>query len=128
MNKKRLLAAGLLAAGVLALAGCGGGGKEQAAGSASPAAGAGEGKAIEIKATNWAFDQKEIRVKQGETITISLTNEQGLHNILIKGYDKTIEAGKPVTFVADRAGEFEFVCNIMCGSGHADMVGKLIVE
>jgi cytochrome c oxidase subunit 2 len=125
MNKKRMLAACLLAAGVMALAGCGGE-KEKAA--ESPAPSAGEGKSIEIKAKNWEFDQKEIRVKQGETITISLKNEQGIHNILIKGYEKQIEAGKPVTFVADQTGEFEFICNIMCGAGHNDMVGKLIVE
>lgn len=127
MNKKRMLAACLLAAGVLALAGCGGA-KEKAAESAAPSAGAGKTIEIKIKARNWEFDQKEIRVKKGETITISLTNEQGMHNILIKGYEKEIDAGKPVTFVADQAGEFEFICNIMCGTGHKDMVGKLIVE
>jgi len=116
----RILTAIVLAAGVALLAGCGGG-----SGSSAPQ---GEGTKIEINATNWDFEPKEIRVKQGETVTISLVNKEGLHNILVKGYNKKIEAGKPVTFVANKTGEFEFVCDIMCGAGHADMIGKLIVE
>ena len=119
----RILTAIVLAAGVALLAGCGGGN-----GGGDSAAPKGEGTKIEIKATNWDFEPKEIRVKQGETVTISLVNEEGLHNVLIKGYNKTVEAGKPVTFVANKTGEFEFVCDIMCGAGHADMIGKLIVE
>jgi len=119
----RILTAIVLAAGVALLAGCGGGN-----GGGDSAAPKGEGTKIEIKATNWDFEPKEIRVKQGETVTISLVNEEGLHNILVKGYNQKIEAGKPVTFVANKTGEFEFICDIMCGVGHADMIGKLIVE
>ncbi|HEY8528759.1 MAG TPA: cupredoxin domain-containing protein [Paenibacillaceae bacterium] len=126
-KNRRFLTAMVLAAGVVLLAGCGGGGSS-GGDSGSSAAPQGEGTKIEIKATNWDFEPKEIRVKQGETVTISLVNAEGLHSILIKGYNQKIEAGKPVTFVADKSGEFEFVCDIMCGTGHADMIGKLIVE
>jgi len=126
-KSKQFLTAMVLTAGVVLLAGCGGG-SGSGGDSGTSAAPQGEGTKIEIKATNWDFDQKEIRVKKGETVTISLTNAEGMHNILVKGYNKKIEAGKPVTFVADKSGEFEFICDIMCGTGHADMIGKLIVE
>ena len=40
-----------------------------------------------------------------------------------------IEPGKVtrVVFTPDKTGEFTFSCNIFCGSGHEDMVGRLIV-
>ena len=128
MNKW-LYTLGLVLAAALIATGCGGGGKDDKA-DASQATGqaAGDAKAITINAKNFEFDQKEIRVKKGETISITLKNTQGNHGLMIEGYDKEIKADKTVTFTADKAGEFKFECSIMCGAGHKDMMGKLIVE
>ncbi|MFC5405995.1 cupredoxin domain-containing protein [Cohnella soli] len=125
----------LVLATAIALAGCGGknnansGEKASSSPSASQAAGAGAGaQTIEIDAKNFEFDKKEIKVKKGDTVNLSLKNSQGNHSIKIDGYDVVVKANKTTTFTADKAGEFEFVCATMCGTGHGDMKGKLIVE
>jgi len=32
-----------------------------------------------------------------------------------------------IAFTPARPGEFEFVCDVFCGSGHEDMTGTLVV-
>ncbi|MBB6671761.1 cupredoxin domain-containing protein [Cohnella nanjingensis] len=130
MKRWGYASATLLAAVVIA-SGCGGGGKakDDASGPAeSPTVDAGAANVITINAKNFEFDQKEIKVKHGEEVTIKLVNGQGNHAIRIDGYDKEIKGNQAVTFKADQAGEFKFACSVMCGKGHAEMTGKLIVE
>mgnify|MGYP001180871373 CR=1 FL=1 len=85
-------------------------------------------KEFTIDATNFEFDLKEIKVKQGDTVKITLKNSQGNHAVKFEGYDEEVQGGKTISFVADKTGEFQYVCSIFCGAGHADMTGKLIVE
>lgn len=131
--KKWVLTLCLVIGAAMIVSACGGGSKDSGSSGGSNAGGeqaaaTGETKSFTIKATNWDFEPKEIRVNKGDTVEIKLINEEGLHDILIKGYDKTIKDNETVTFTADKAGEFEFICNIFCGAGHDDMIGKLIVE
>jgi len=128
--KKWLYAGGLVVSAAMIATGCGGGKSESSPSPSQAAAGgdAAASTAITVNAKNFEFDQKEIKVKKGETIAITLNNTQGNHAIKIDGYNKEIKNKQTVTFTADQAGEFNFECSIMCGAGHADMVGKLIVE
>jgi len=127
--KKWLYAGGLVVSAAMIATGCGGG-KSESSPSPSQAAGGDGGAttAITVNAKNFEFDQKEIKVKKGDTVAITLNNTQGNHAMKIEGYNKEIKNKQTVTFTADKAGEFNFECSIMCGAGHADMVGKLIVE
>lgn len=124
----------LALAAALTLSACGGSGDkgEGASPDASPAASgqaaSGATKEITVNAENFEFDQQEIRVAKGEQVTIKLVNAQGNHSLKIDGYDQEAKGGQSVTFTADKTGEFKFYCNVMCGSGHATMTGKLIVE
>lgn len=74
----------------------------------------------------------EIKVQQGEKVTLRLTSFDVVHGFGLADYgiDEQIYPGKvtEVTFVADRAGHFPFGCTIFCGEFHEAMVGKLIVE
>jgi len=81
-----------------------------------------------VNAKNFEFDQKEIKVHKGDSVTITLNNTQGNHGLKIDGYNVEVKGGKSVTFTADQTGEFKYYCSIMCGTGHAEMTGKLIVE
>ena len=40
-----------------------------------------------------------------------------------------IPPGQPVrlAFTPDRPGEFEFACDVFCGSGHEEMEGTIVV-
>ncbi|WP_336785648.1 cupredoxin domain-containing protein [Paenibacillus sp. MMO-177] len=96
---------------------------------AGNAAAGGGAKAITVKAKNFEFDQPEIRVKQGDKVTITLNNAEGFHGFAIPDYNVDIkENNGTATFTADKAGEHEFHCSVVCGAGHSKMVGKLVVE
>jgi cytochrome c oxidase subunit 2 len=98
---------------------------EQPANSSAPVS----GNEIVINAKNFEFDSKEYRVKQGEPVTITLKNTSGIHGIAITELDVQLDSNKKsVTITPDQAGEYEIVCSIMCGSGHAEMKSVLIVE
>jgi cytochrome c oxidase subunit 2 len=120
-----------LAVGVsMIISACGGGKSNNGGGSSDsgPSASTGETKSFTINAKNWSFDPGEIRVSKGDTVEIKLVNDEGFHEVEIKGYGKTIKGDGTVKFTADKAGEFEFICSVFCGTGHNDMKGKLIVE
>src|SRR5690625_3398307 len=52
---------------------------------------------IEIKATNFEFDQAEYTVKAGEEVKISLVNEEGSHGIAIDDLDVKIDGDGDAT-------------------------------
>lgn len=85
-------------------------------------------KEFTVHAQSSGYDIQEIQVKKGDTVKITLKNEQGMHSLKIKEYNKEVRGGKSITFVADKAGEFQFSCNISCGKNHENMTGKLIVK
>ena len=87
---------------------------------------------VEVVGKPFAFTPKEIRVKQGQTVQINFTNEQGTHDLVLDEFGArtpVIQTGQKasVTFVADKKGTFEYYCSV--GDHRArGMVGKLIVE
>lgn len=83
---------------------------------------------ITIQAERFKFTPTEIRVKQGETVEISLDNIDGYHAIKLAGYNQDVKATRKATFVADKKGEFVYRCTIVCGDDHKEMTGVLIVE
>lgn len=85
-----------------------------------------------LDASNFTFSESELRVKQGDTVTIILNNVEGFHDLVIDEFNvatEQIQAGNSdsITFVADQAGEFDYYCSV---GNHRQMgmVGTLIVE
>lgn len=107
-----------------ALAACGGGGSEQAAPTVEP-----NGNTVDltIEATDFQFNEKEYRVKTGDTVNVTFASKQGMHGIDIRGVNLKLKDGDSASFVA-APGEYEIICNIMCGTGHSQMKSTLIVE
>ncbi|MDO8642443.1 MAG: cupredoxin domain-containing protein [Candidatus Woesearchaeota archaeon] len=87
---------------------------------------------ITMTAKNWEFDPSTIEVNKGDRVVLTITSVDVKHGFSIDdfGVAITLEPGKIVTteFVADKAGTFDFYCSVYCGSGHRDMVGKLVVN
>lgn len=89
-------------------------------------------KVFNVGGVNFAFDVKEIRVKKGDTVTINFTSDGGFHDWTVAEFNAAtsrVNSGgsTSVTFVADKAGTFEYYCSV--GSHRAlGMVGNLIVE
>jgi cytochrome c oxidase subunit 2 len=86
---------------------------------------------IEVVAKKFDFGPKEVRVKKGQRVTIVLTTPDFVHGFSVPDFNvradgipgKTVE----VTFVADKAGKFIFLCDNFCGEDHDKMTGFLIV-
>jgi len=87
---------------------------------------------IEVNGTNFKFEPATINVSQGDTVKVVFTSTQGFHDFVIDEFDvKTKQLGQgeseEVTFVADKAGTFEFYCSV---GNHRQMgmVGTLTVK
>lgn len=87
---------------------------------------------VELTGKNFAFSKNEIRVKKGQTVKVVFTSEGGFHDWKVDEFNAATaqvntDGTSSVTFVADKAGEFEYYCSV--GSHRQmGMVGKLIVE
>jgi nitrosocyanin len=90
-------------------------------------------KAFTVSATNFRFTPSEIRVKQGDTVRITLTNNSTMpHDWKVDAFGaatKIIQGGQQDTieFVANKTGQFEYYCSV---GNHRQMgmKGTLIVE
>ena len=86
---------------------------------------------IEMIAGKFAFEPKEIRVKKGTRVTITLTSPDFVHGFSLPDFNvradgipgKTVE----ITFVADKSGKFIYLCDNFCGEDHDKMTAYLIV-
>lgn len=106
-----------------------------------PAAEPMAGNVIEVAADMSGFDQKEIRVKVGQPVTVRLTsldNEHhtdggGKHQWAIDELGVDIiaqpESSNYMTFTPDKPGTYTYYCDICCGGkANPTMSGQLIVE
>ena len=89
-------------------------------------------KEIDVVAKMWEFSPSEIVVNKGDRIRLNINSIDVKHGMSIPAFSvsEDLEPGKTVKveFTADKAGTFEFSCNVFCGDGHSDMKGTLIVK
>ena len=83
---------------------------------------------IKVMAKDFEFDKKEIHVKKGDKVRITLQSDDGGHGFALPAFNVNIQGNKSAEFIADKTGTFEYHCSIVCGTGHSKMTGKLIVE
>jgi plastocyanin len=94
-------------------------------------------KTFVVTASNLRFyldgvESPDLKVKQGDKVTIVFKNEEGFHDWKIDEFNaatKQIAAGatETIEFVADKKGTFEYYCSV--GQHRANgMFGKFIVE
>ncbi len=87
---------------------------------------------IKITAKKFEYSPSSIKIKKGVPVILELTSLDRLHgfNCPKLGVRTDIEPGKisRVSILAQKAGIYEFHCDIFCGDGHEDMYGKIIVE
>jgi cytochrome c oxidase subunit 2 len=87
---------------------------------------------IHITMKKFAIEPSLIRVKAGEVVELEVTTADVQHGIDIPdlGIRKAVQPGGAtiITFKAPTKGEYRMACGVICGPGHDDMVGKLVVE
>jgi cytochrome c oxidase subunit II len=116
----------------------------------SPVLGTAESpKVIEVTAKKYEFSPNEIHVKKGTRVQLKLRTDDSAHGLKLNLYPEgarndgklgllfeqpqgnaKVKKGQEriVEFVAVLTGIYNFKCSVQCGSGHRQMIGKLIVE
>ncbi|SHG56296.1 cupredoxin domain-containing protein [Ornithinibacillus halophilus] len=86
---------------------------------------------INLIAKNFSFEgengEKTFYVKAGEEVTLNLTNDEGMHGVVIHDLDVQLDEEGTVTFTPTEPGEYEILCSIFCGTGHGDMKANVVV-
>ena len=87
---------------------------------------------IKITAKKFEYSPSEITLKKGVPVVLEFTSLDVAHgfNCPDLGVRTDIIPGKAsrVNLVPQKAGTFNFICDIFCGDGHEGMSGKIIVE
>lgn len=88
---------------------------------------------IKITAKKFEYSPNEIRIKKGVPVILEFTSLDRTHGFTIPEMDgirATIEPGKTtrVRLVPQKAGTYDFFCDVFCGEGHENMTGRIIVE
>ncbi len=87
-----------------------------------------------ITARKFSFNPNNIVVEHGQKVTLNIVSLDIAHGFALPefGIEEELLPGEPksITFIADRKGNFPFVCSVICGrvDNHSSMVGNLIVK
>jgi hypothetical protein len=90
--------------------------------------------AITLWPRNRPMERPVIEVSKGDMVVLKLKSSDVTHGFSLKDFGIFVETGiKPgtvnvVSFKADKVGVFTFSCNSICGDGHENMQGTLVVK
>lgn len=80
----------------------------------------------------YTIDPAEIRVRQGDVVELEVSAADVQHGFEIPELkiSEPVNPGKPahIRFTAEKKGEFNVECGIVCGPHHDDMHAKIVVE
>ncbi len=85
-----------------------------------------ETKEFTLNAFRFGYTPNTISINKGDKIKIIINNTDALHGIRIP--DLNLKGNDFIEFTAEKTGEFDWYCANMCGKGHMEMKGKLIVK
>jgi cytochrome c oxidase subunit II len=86
-------------------------------------------KTITMK--KWSIEPSRIEVPQGDEVELVVSSTDVEHGIAISklGILETVQPGKPaiVKFRAKDSGVYAMSCSVLCGKGHDQMTGVIVV-
>ena len=86
---------------------------------------------IPMRAKKFTYEPAEVTLKLNEPVTFQLTSADVVMGFSVPDFKTrgTIIPGQmtEVSMTPDKIGEFTFVCDVFCGSGHEDMEGTIRV-
>lgn len=87
---------------------------------------------IPVVMKKYSIAPEVIRLKQGQEVLLSVTTADVQHGFDVPelGIKESVQKGQTakIRLKVDRTGEFKIECGVMCGPGHDDMTGKIVVE
>ncbi len=88
-------------------------------------------KMIKVSAKRFIFEPDHLTLKKGEMVEIVLSTQDVLMGFNVPGLSAraTIVPGEVarLRITPQKTGDFTFLCDIFCGSGHEDMNGVISV-
>ena len=85
-----------------------------------------------VQMRKWAIEPERIEVPANAEVELILTSADVEHGLSIPKLDirEPVQPGKPavIFFKAPAAGEYPMKCSVLCGRGHDDMRGVLVVR
>jgi cytochrome c oxidase subunit 2 len=88
-------------------------------------------RVIKIQAKKFSYTPNRIVLKKNQPVVLELTALDFTHGFNLPDWNirADIPPGKVTTIrlTPDKAGEYDFLCDNFCGSGHEEMNGKIIV-
>lgn len=127
MGSKLKLALAMLLVSVL-LAACGGNSGSSGDSVAETVEPTGAEREIIIQGSNFKFDQEEYIVSVGEAVKIIYQDVEGAHGVEIEKTNIRLRNNQDVVVRFSEAGTYQIYCSVYCGSGHANMKAKLVVQ
>ena len=87
---------------------------------------------IEVTLRKYEFSPGSLRVRKGEQVKLVMVAADHDHGFRLDDFNVNQKTPKGTTvvveFTADKAGTFQFRCSSVCGLGHRNMKGTLVVE
>lgn len=117
-----LLTAKAALLGVLLLAGC----------KSTPTYSGPPDTVIKVVMRKWAIEPSRITVRQGARVELVVSTADVEHGLGVSGLaiNEPVQPGKPavIRFLAQTPGTYPMRCSILCGKGHKDMLGEIVIE
>jgi cytochrome c oxidase subunit 2 len=89
------------------------------------------GKVVKITVKKFEYDPAVVELKKGVPVILELATLDRLHGFsspdLKLHADVAPNKSVRVNFTPDKAGKFDFLCDIFCGTGHGDVKGTIVV-
>jgi cytochrome c oxidase subunit 2 len=85
----------------------------------------------EIVMKKWAIVPGRVEVPQGKEIELIVSSMDVEHGIAVPGLGirEPVQPGRPtiVKFLAKQAGSYPMKCSVLCGRGHDQMTGEIVI-
>lgn len=89
-------------------------------------------KVIKVVAKKFEYSPSRIVLKKNQAVVLEITALDFAHGFKIPDWNIRADLipGQvvKVRLMPDTAGEFDFLCDNFCGSGHEEMSGKIVVQ
>jgi cytochrome c oxidase subunit II len=86
---------------------------------------------VTLTLKKFEYMPEQITVHKGVPVVLELTALDRTHGFLLRAFGVDVDVKKAVVtrvrFVPNKAGTFEFHCDVYCGDNHEDMTGTLVV-
>ena len=90
-------------------------------------------KVLNVEGYSFGWKVTGPQINVGDKVKLIITDTSGVHGFALPDFGVDSGAMSPgdtktMEFTADKAGSFQYFCNIPCGEGHRSMRGTLTVN